>query len=494
MFWKKSNENSNPVFNEEVENLKREVERLREIEKEYREIKRQNHIAWQIIENLQEEGVFCADTEFKPGREGNKLIYVNRRGKEIIDSLREDIRKVYGYDISGNNIVGQSIHIFHKNPDRVKEMLRETKPGEIKRNTDIPVGNKVIQSDRSAIKDLDGSVYCYLTTWKDATWDRFIEKLTYETALDTAYNYYSSAKTYSQAKILKVYIENILGNILQENIKSAEALSGLQHIASNTQGRIKDTETVLSLILEISEQTNLLSLNAAIEAARAGEMGRGFAVVADEVRKLAERTAKSTTEVRQTIGGVISDVSKITENINKIYSKMNKDKEAFQQSFSAISNTLEIINKTAENNLNLIEREWSIIEPIPEMKKDDKLKDFIMIATKIIEHAKFMKNVVDKLDTKDYSLLADHTQCTFGRWYYGGGMEQFKIYGTECINVLKETEMPHIEFHKEGNAIISLIKEGKLKEAIFESIEFTNNSQQIIDKLKKVAECIENAK
>ncbi|MEF2495203.1 methyl-accepting chemotaxis protein [Vibrio mimicus] len=145
--------------------------------------------------------------------------------------------------------------------------------------------------------------------------------------------------------------------VVNENIAMIEGLSNdLQQMLEAMQLLAKDSEdigSVVDVIQSISEQTNLLALNAAIEAARAGEQGRGFAVVADEVRTLASRTQESTKQILQTVQRLQQSSRDSTQMIEQGVDSASKAVEKARLAGTALSQISANVDRISNMNTQI---------------------------------------------------------------------------------------------------------------------------------------------
>ena len=263
----------------------------------------------------------------------------------------------------------------------------------------------------------------------------------------------------------------------------ATQLSTFREDSNQTRSRIEELDLsskkireFVSIIEGISEQTNLLALNAAIEAARAGEQGRGFAVVADEVRSLAQRTGEATRQIEALVNDINVQATTATSGIQATTEKTD----------SMVANTDALIN-TVHEVLGLSTNMTKVISEASYTS---------FISTVMMDHIDWKLNVYRQFTKRAFTNIgdiADHKSCRLGKWHDTG--DGHKYFGK--LPSFSALDKPHQMVHQSGLAALQLCSKNDHNGAVaaLQKMEKASDEvQQILEKMTQEIKQELNAK
>lgn len=255
---------------------------------------------------------------------GKQLNHVVRVSNRIADgNLNVDAIQVKGHDEIG--LLGTSLNVMNEN---LRSMIREisTVSNQVtSKSSELMVSSSEVkaasQQIASTVQELSTGAeeQANSSTQLAKMMEEYAEKI------QTANQHGSQINESSQNVLEMTKKGHELMNVSTEQMNKINSI--MKFSVEKVKGLDEQTKQISSLvkvIREIADQTNLLALNAAIEAARAGEHGRGFAVVADEVRKLAEQVSHSVKDITEIVDSIQNESNSVAQGLLNGYSQVDE--------------------------------------------------------------------------------------------------------------------------------------------------------------------------
>tara|TARA_R110002074_G_scaffold209815_1_gene378808 strand:+ start:1518 stop:3137 length:1620 start_codon:yes stop_codon:yes gene_type:complete len=288
-------------------------------------------------------------------------LMIERNVMNVVDAL-DEIAEGEGdltqrLDSKGNDEIGKLANSFNRFMSKLQPIIRQVSDSTLElstsaeRMTSISAENKTSSARQHQETELVASAMTEMTA----------------TVHEVARNSESAAMSAREANTEASKGQSVVAATIDSINQLANEVEAAADVIQRLEKDCVDIGSIMNVIRGISEQTNLLALNAAIEAARAGEQGRGFAVVADEVRTLASRTQQSTDEIQEMVerlqSGTTQAVNAMAKGRAQAHASVDHVARA-GESLSVISNSVTIISEMNAQIATAAEEQTAVAEEI----------------------------------------------------------------------------------------------------------------------------------